>query len=313
MAKIISKSLAFQHFKKTLESEIRNYYQLSTALIYSKRWWASIPKDEIPIRISEYPGDKRNPFNSIDLSPTEYLKNNEVSLKFTRENSIVNFITTFEVYLLNITRRLIYLHPEIISDSEIDFKANEIIENLNGDVSELKEWFADSIASKYMRNKTHLKMLKKIEKLIKYDLLKSSNVLIEEWNKWTYIRNAVVHYGREVTSDLKQVWEGRFSNIGSLLELNESDITRVHSIALKLAKKIDIRSIEIIGDEDANLLVREMFVKDGIDDPKELSRIIFDILGHKIKTTCVEKCLGFQRRTCEKITGWKFSQYNFKK
>lgn len=51
------KSLAYQKFSKTIEAEIRNFYHISTSLIYATRWWNSIADTEQPNRITGYPGD----------------------------------------------------------------------------------------------------------------------------------------------------------------------------------------------------------------------------------------------------------------
>jgi len=59
------------------------------------------------------------------------------------------------------------------------------------------------------------------------------------------------------------------------------------------------------------LLIREFFIRDGIDDRKVLAVRIHKILNIMIKPTEVDMALGFQRRTNAKIDGWKFSSFNF--
>ncbi|MCB0755407.1 MAG: hypothetical protein H6603_06625 [Flavobacteriales bacterium] len=292
-----------------MESEIRNHWLITTSLVYTKRWWDTIQEVDLPKRITEYPGDKRNPFNSIDLPPKEYLENIRHTEVYTIENSIVNFITSFEVYLFQLTNRIIYLKPELIDASEMPFEANEIAKAINK--SNFREWFSEKVTNKYIKNKTHLKMIKRLENVIKYELYNPNKDLIEEWNKWTYVRNAIVHNGRQVSQDLSSIWSSKFPSKSVDLNLLERDLVRVHYLAMEIAKRIDtIVVTRIIQDADANLLVRELFVRFGIDNSKELAKRVFSTLNHKLKTPMVDKCLGLQRRTNGDIEGWHFTKYN---
>ena len=51
------KTLAYQKFSKTIENQIRNFWQIHTSLIYAERWWGTIQKAEIPSTIAKFPGD----------------------------------------------------------------------------------------------------------------------------------------------------------------------------------------------------------------------------------------------------------------
>ena len=303
-------SLAFQKFKKTIESEIRYYWQVTTSIIYTERWWSNIKIEDWPVRLSEYANDKVNPFNSIDIPVNEYLRYNNQIKNVTVENSIVSFITSFEVYLLDVTRRIIFLNPEIIDDSSMPFEAKDIACGLTK--HNAREWFSNRVASNYMRNKTHLKMLKWMESLAKIDLFKTHKSIVEEWNKWTYVRNAIVHSGREVTEDLAKIWPEKFSTVNANLNLTDKDVVRVHYLAIEIAKKIDSRIIETtIKDEDGFLLIKELFVRFGYENVSEISQKIYKILNHKLGKMVVEQQLAKQKKNNSEIEGWFFSHYNF--
>jgi hypothetical protein len=310
MAETFGKSLAFQHFQKSIEAEIRNYWQINTSLIYASRWWNNIPSTEWPARISLYPGDTKNPFNSIDLPPQTYLDNQAHVISLTRENAILNFITAFEVYLYNIVKRIIFLDPSVINDSEMPFEAKDIALALN--TTNFRDWFAEKVTQQYIKNKTHLKSIIRIQKLVKYEIVNPNKTLVENWNKWTYVRNAIVHNGREVSEDLKNVWSDRYTHIGSSLNLEDGDIIKVQYTAMELAKIIDeLVMNKFIQYSDAELLTRELFIRDGIDDSKILAVKIFKILGCKFGKPLAEKSIAFQKRTSSRILGWRFTHYNF--
>lgn len=310
MERNYGRSLASQKFIKTLESQIRNYWQIQTSLIYSERWWNTMEPENLPQTIAKYPGDSMRPFSSIDILPQEYMSNFKNVEVLNRENSFVNFITAFEVYLFDVVKRIFFLHPELAEESGMPIEAGVIGSELSK--GDLREWFSQKITDKYLRNLTHLKMLKKIQRIIKVDFEKTHKDKLEEWNKWTYVRNAIVHNGRESSEDLVRVWPSRFSNVGENLDLTDKDLILVHSLALDIVKIIDQNALKkFLKIEDASLLIREFFVQFGIDDRADLAQKIFKILNLKMKPQEIEKALGYQRRTNSQIIGWKFSKHNF--
>ncbi|KMQ64754.1 hypothetical protein ACM46_10995 [Chryseobacterium angstadtii] len=310
MARDFGTSLALQKFKKTIEFHIRNYWQTQTSLIYSERWLETLTDGKLPKTLAAYPGDNKRPFKSIDISPEKFIANFKNLENAVKENSIINIITAFEVYLFDIVKRIFFLFPELLEESTMPFEANEISKAILH--SNMRDWFSQRVTDKYLRNSTHLKMLHKIQSLAKCDLKVAHKDKIEEWNKWTYVRNAIVHNGREVSEDLCRVWPEKYSTTGEQLSFTDKDFIVVHGLALALAKIIDERvMVNHIKISDAQLLVREFFVKNGIDDPKELSVLLHQILKIKAKTQEIDSALGFQRRTNSAVEGWRFSHYNF--
>ena len=104
-------------------------------------------------------------------------------------------------------------------------------------------------------------------------------VELEAWNKWTYVRNAIIHSGREVSADLTSIWRDRFPQLGDPLKLTDKDCTVVSSLAIKLGKIVDSGALENhIELSDGTLLVREFFIRDGIDDRRALSQKVQKIL-----------------------------------
>lgn len=310
MTRKFGKSLAFQKFTKTIENQIRSYWQIQTSLSYTERWWALVPASDIPKTLSKYPGDSKSPFTSIDIAPVDYLNNIPNVLLLNRENSIVNFVTAFEVYLFDILKRIFFLHPEVAEDSNMPLEAGAVGMALSG--QNAHEWFSQKMADKYLRNLTHLKMLIKLQGIVKQSFQTTYKQELEKWNKWTYVRNAIIHSGREVSEDLNREWSARFPKVGEPLNLTDKDCVEVHAMAISLGEIVDKGALEnYIKLSDASLLIREYFIRDGIDDSKELARKVYKILGFKMNSTEINKVLGQQRRAFAETVGWKFSHYNF--
>ena len=86
----------------------------------------------------------------------------------------------------------------------------------------------------------------------------------------------------------------------------------MHYLALEIAKKIDTRVIENnIKDEDGFLLIKELFVRFGDDNPSEVSQKIYKILNQKLNKNVVSQQIASQKKSNSKISGWFFSKYNF--
>jgi hypothetical protein len=289
-------SLAFLKFRKSLESEIRNYWSGKITTDFSSKWTTQF---DLQKRITQIASNDP-PFSYLDIKGSEFISQLPTVVEYNRENALVNFVTAFEVYLFEILSRIIYLQPMTLSDSEMKFEAKEIAYGFT--TTNFKLWFSEKVTDKTVRNKQHAEILKRIAKNSKCDLgpLKTK---IDDWNKWTYVRNSIVHTGRRISSGLKAVWPERFSTKGSKLNILDNELMMVQALAMKIAKHIDLRVCEeVIKFEDCGLLVRELFIRDGIEQPNHLKRILQKNLSYKATRVEIEKILGFQRRTNSLIT-----------
>lgn len=304
------RSLAYLQFQARLTSEIGNFWYLNNSTIYAKRWIESIPSKDLPITLGRFSGDERNPFTSLDISPSAFIDRQADVVSSLKENTIVTFVTAFEVYLLNAVERTVFLNPGCMKDSDLSFTASD----LSGFISngEPKVAFARGVADKYMRNKSHAKMIKRFAKIIKSGVETTLKTDIEEWANWSLVRNSIVHAGRGVSQDLYDAWRLRFGSVGSSLEIRDREVVRVHYLALKIARELDTRLVETtIKFNDAELFARELFVLFGISDPGQLSLKVSQILGGRFKKSQAEKAIALQRRG-EKITGFRFTPEMFR-
>jgi hypothetical protein len=303
-------SLAFAKFQSGLEQEIASYWHVHTALIYSERWWNEQLSQFSPSRITQYGSDECAPFQSIDISPAEYINRKDQVIEKARENAVVNFVTSFEVYLYDIIQRLIFLNPELLDESKIHFNASDI-SRVVGKV-EMLDWFSQKIADKFVRGGTHFQIIGKVEKLAKAGISKRLEPELEEWNRWTYVRNSIVHGGRTVTEDLRRIWPERYASSGSALVISDRDISRVHSLALKIALELDRRAMDsVIEYQDAQLLTKEFFTRTGNDSAREIAIFVMDRLGCKLKRPLLEKALAEQKRTSGNVSGFTFPSWWF--
>jgi hypothetical protein len=286
----MARSLAFAKFKVSLEAEIRTFWHILSSQEYASRWLNSISPQ--PAHLSRYPGDNKNPFKSIDLSVPDFLSHSTYVQACVRENAVVSFITAFEFYLFETLERLIYIDPALINDSSIPIEAKEL--SLVTDL-DIRRWLATKVADKFLRNKTHREMISKIDKFAKAGVAKHSEV--EEWGKWSLVRNAVVHTSRFVTSDLSVAWPTRFRCVGDPLNLTDKEVARVHHLALEIASAIDDRAIaSTIKDHDAKVLVRELFIQRGVTNPREIRRELDRTLQTRMTVPNVEKLVADQKK-----------------
>jgi len=174
----------------------------------------------------------------------------------------------------------------------------DVQENVQGIITDdYKYWFCDHLAKRLVRNRQHDEIIKRIFKTIKRDNSRIS-AKIETWNRYSYIRNAIVHANGKVTSDLLLRWPERFNQVGRPLQLHEDDLRTLQKHLLVIAKFIDHNvCATVIGNQDGQLLVREVFIRCGYEDPNHLASIVHTNLHHPLKRVEIQKALAEQRRT----------------
>ena len=288
----MARSIAFLKFKSTIELEIRAYWHLLSALALSDRVVVGYTSALIPGE----PDNSGYPFKAISISPAEYLEESPTIAGYVRENSLVSFITTFEAYLFELTERIIYLQPDSISDSDISMTASDVAAAAKSE--DARRWIAHKVAVKYLRNKTHTAMIKKIDKLSKAGTSVGREGDVEEWHKWTLVRNSIVHTTRQVTQELSDSWPSKFPVPGGTFNLSNQDVSRVFSLAIDLAEVIDAMAVkQIIKKSDALVLAREIFVHEGVSAPGKVRQKISDAgMRVKLKNDELESSLAKHKR-----------------
>lgn len=283
----MSKTIAFLKFKVLLEQEIRTFWHLLTSLEYSERWLSA----NQPLTLTLHPGDNRYPFRAIDISPEAFISEQIAVGSHLRENTLVNFVTTFECYLSELLERMLYLDPSLLFDSDMPIFAKELASVVQ--YSDVRRWLAAKVTNKYLRNKTHEEMIQRIGELCKAGVAKSLKSEIEEWSRWSLVRNCVVHTSRQITDDLVKVWPDRFSSVGGAIELTNEELARIHHLALKIAGAIDSRAVKTrIQKHDELLIAREIFVQKGIAKPNMLVAELNKIMQVKATQADVQKMLS---------------------
>lgn len=293
-------SLSYFKFQKSLEKEIRNYWSTSITVEFSKEWLSQYDTSKTITKI----GTNSPPYSYVDISSSEFIQNFPTLIEHARENALVNFITAFEVYLFDSLCRILFLDPSVVDDSGMKFEAKELVQGVQN--KNFKKWFAFSYTDKIIRGKQHDEVIRKIGKMCKCDLTPILSK-IEEWNRWTYVRNSIVHTGRSVSGDLNRELPVRFPSIGSKLILTNQELMWVQTLSMKIAKHLDNRINQtIIGSHDAALLTRELFIRHGIHDEKHIKRILNSNLDYKAKRVEIEKAISNQRKHPADITEYDF-------
>jgi hypothetical protein len=294
-------SIAFKIFKRRLTSEIRSYWYCRTSFEYTERWWKEDHKHKKINLITEHPGDDTKLFSSIDISPDQYISCKDEVLWSVRGNAITNIVTAFETYLYYQTKRAIYINPSLIEDSGIEFTAGEIASSFNH--TDQQDWLADQVVSKYIRNNSHSKMIKKIDKLIKGGLSNGEKELIDRWTRKVTLRNALIHNAKLINTELTQEWPEKFSDIGKPIQLDDGDIIRTQFVAYRLAQKIDNQfNRSVISDQVAKLLARVAYLHNRKFTIGKIADIVFKILNYPCTKDQVESAVAHQNRTRARIS-----------
>jgi hypothetical protein len=290
------KTIMFTLFKRRLTLEIRNYWYCRTSFEYADRWWREDDRHSKHKLVTKYPGDDNQLFGSIDVSPDDYLRAKEDVLWSVRGNAITNIVTAFETYLYYQLKRAIYIKPEIIEKSGIEFTAGELASSFSS--KDQLEWMADEVVKKYIRNNSHNKMIEKIDKLIKGGIANGQKALIERWLKKVTLRNALIHNSKLVNEELIKVWPQKFSQASVPISLEDGDVVRTHFVAYELAGKIDEQfQRAIIGSEDGRLLARVVYLMDRTRTNGQVADIVHKILNSGFSKSNAESAVAYQNKT----------------
>jgi len=234
------------------------------------------------------------PFSGIKIATADYIGSRKIEAEAgVRGNTIINCHTALEVYFVDILTRAVFVSPEIAANSGLHVEVKDLVEKLDGRL--LRRWLGDRLAHSYMYNKSHGEMIQWIDSAFKAGICGGHNALVKSWKKWSAIRNELIHNGRYAGLQLAKIWPERFSNRTAL---EDFDVTNCHATAFQLASLLDEQVMRgIIHDEDAALLVRELFVRLGKSDPAELSRLAWKALGAKFSKNKVGATLAYQKQT----------------
>ncbi|WP_155519909.1 MULTISPECIES: hypothetical protein [Pantoea] len=294
------RSISFKIFQRRLTAEVRSYWYCRTSFEYTKRWWEENDKYKYFNLITQYPGDNTTLHSSIDISPSEYLQTKDDVLWSVRGNALTNIVTAFETYLYYQTKRAIYINPSLIEESGIEFTAGEIATSFSH--YDQQDWLAEQVVSKYIRNNSHSKMIKKIDKLIRGGLSNGEKTLIERWTRKVTLRNALIHNAKLINLELTEEWPEKFSKIGHAIQLDDGDIIRTQSVAFKLAQKIDEQfNRAVISDNDAKLLARVAYLHKRDLTHGQIADIVYKILNYPCTKGHVESAIAYQKRTRARI------------
>lgn len=302
------RSLPWLKFTKRMDLESRLYWVLACSAAYAKRWWEGIPKTEWPTILANHPGDAVDPFRRVQMSPGDFIDSTSEALEMLVENTIVSFVTTFEVYLLEVTQRALYLKPELLGESSIQFTASELTKpEVQAD---FRSWFSKAAAARITRNRTHEQAITYLNTTLKLGFVLKGNEYdprVLEWRLWELLRNSIVHAARSASDDLVSSWNSRFSTVGAKLRLVPADVTAVSSLARSLAASIDRRFMsETVKTADDDLLVRELFARLGLDEPHIITQRVRGMTRSRISRERVESLIAQQRKSEAPVVGYDF-------
>jgi len=291
----MARSLSFKKFQLRLTEDLRTYWYYQTAFEYSRRWWETRTEAELPQTLAQNPGDRGRPYSGVDISVSEFLDLGPRLASILSGNTIINTVTAFEVYLQDSVKRIVYVDPARMFDSEMTFTGGDVAAAIAGGVT--RRWFADEVARRYMYNKSHGEMITRLGSLLGRNLKNAHKSELAKWNRIIVLRNALVHTGRQVTSSLKHAWPERFGSTHSATSLGDNDVIVCHAAAFALAESLDRHIQEVVlKKEDQYLLAREIFVQFGLQDASGLAREVSALLQCRFSKNDAERALARQRR-----------------
>jgi hypothetical protein len=298
-------SLAHAKFIRRHEDELNSYWFHRVAAIYSSRWLQEHGAD-IKKLVTSYPGDNHTPFKNLALTPSDVLALVPKQEQVLAQGTVVRLVTIFENFLYDCIQRAVFLHPTAIA-IEVKVDGSALASAVAGQGA--RAWFAHYVADKLCRGKTPTELLSRVDAILKAGVSSRLASDVDEWTRWTLVRNAIVHLGGDVTRELADRWPARFSGPGTAIKLLEADVRRVAYLSRTIAKNLDLGQqprADRIADRD--LLASELFIRFGVADPSELARKTTRILNTKMNRAAAEQLLAKVRRASPPDAGIVFPE-----
>ncbi len=284
-----SKSLAFLKFGLRHVNELRSFWFHQVMTQYGLRWLQE-HETEIPGKITCFPGDDKTPFVNLGATPSEILSLESKHSQMLVHSAIVRLVTVFENYLYDCIQRTVFIEPKVLEKSEIKLSASEVASAIES--QGIKAWFAHYVADKLCRSSAPKELITRVDGFLQAGMIAPLEAEIKEWVQWTLVRNSIAHLGGDISVELANAWKHRFPNPGTPILLHYSDVLRLAFISRTLAKRLDsgqrAKSFRVY---DRNLLAHELFVRNGIDDPRQLSVEVSSILSVPLSKTHAEQLL----------------------
>lgn len=278
---IVSCSLAYRKFILRHEAELGSYWFQQTAASYAARWIGE-HRAEITPRLTSFPGDNCTPFKNIDVSADKFLNQAKLQAVTAGHAAVSRLVTVFENFLYDCIQRAVYINPSVIlgpdGKSDIKVDASELCGVISGQSA--RAWFAHYVADKYCRGRTPEGLIARVDALLQAGITKRLKDQIAEWVQWTLVRNAVVHLGGDVTSELADKWPERFPVARVRIDISYLDVQRVAFLSREICRQLDLGQVPMAArGADRDLLAAELFVQHGVDDPSTLSVILHSFLS----------------------------------
>lgn len=296
-----SSSIAYLKFIKRHEAELHSYWFHQAAAIYATRWLDEHTQD-IPNRLTSFPGDGVLPFTHLDVTPATFSDLVPTQQGYLAHSALFRLVTLFENFLYDGIQRAIYLEPGLLAKSDLKIEASALAEALLQESA--RAWFGHYVADKMCRGKSPAELITRVDGLLKAGIATRLRCEVDEWVLWTLVRNSVAHLGGDVTRELADKWPARFPQPGSKISLTTVDVTRVASLSRTLAAALDNGQVPLESRKaDSELIASELFVRNGVDDPSDLSYRVSAILSVKITKEDAVRLLAKFRRSEMPDTG----------
>lgn len=289
-----SKSLALHKFGLRHAEEIRSFWYHQVMSVYAQRWLTEHGTD-FSGGISTYPGDAATPFRNMAYTPSQVIALIPRQLQILSHSHIIRLVTIFENFLYDCIQRVVYLFPEVMDKSGLKVDLKDLIGVANS--SDVRSWLAHYVADKICRSKTPKQLIEWVDEALQAGVTGRLVSEIEEWRKWTLVRNSIAHLGGDVSAELALEWSDRFPTKGSPIQVSEKELLRLAFVSRKLAKSLDAGQRALRSRKsDRDLIAREIFIGLGTIVPSELSFATSAILSVDLNKNDAEALIARIRK-----------------
>ncbi len=232
------------------------------------------------------------PYSYYNVSKNDFLNKINIFEKSIYQNCMVNLIISIENFCYEALERYYILNIQELNAEESKLSFTEIYAHMQN--ARLEIVLCKILVERKLRNETTKNMLEKLGRITKNGFVKTLENHIEKIDKYSLVRNCIVHNQSRVSRDLSVKYNSEFGSIDEHINIDHKMCVDLSQTILDIVSEFDaLYSKNVIKNYDAIALTKEFFILRGDSDYKIHKRMIDAILGRgKVTREIIDKSLS---------------------
>jgi hypothetical protein len=221
------------------------------------------------------------PYCYFNIDYNDYVSRTHLLKNKYYEQCIVNLITAIENCCYEILERYYILNFKTIKDEDASLSFKEIADYSNNG-SDLEIGICKILVERKLRNEKTIDMLEKVGRITKNGFVKNKQEFVNTIDRYSLLRNCIIHNQARVTKDLHDNYEEIYGSINGKILVNHKDCVELSQSILRLMNEYDKQYYKtVIQENDYKALAKELFIMKGYESSTSINPVLNKIAMYK--------------------------------